>query len=54
MAKFVPDIKTQRWIVITPIRWDRPGEHRDKEIKEPCPFCFGNEKLTPPEVTRVG
>lgn len=54
MAKFVPDIKTQRWIVITPVRWGRPDENREKETAEPCPFCYGNEKLTPAEVVRVG
>lgn len=54
MAKFVPDVKTQRWIVINPVRLTRPDEHRDKGIQEPCPFCTGNEKLTPPEIFRVG
>src|SRR3989344_8554471 len=53
MAKFVPDIKTQRWIVISPVRSDRPDEHRDGESKE-CPFCCGNESMTPPEVLRIG
>lgn len=52
MAKFVPDIKTQRWIVIAPARVDRPVEYKDK-VKS-CPFCTGNESLTPPEVYRIG
>jgi len=54
MAKFVPDVKTQRWIVIAPVRQDRPDEHRDKEKKNLCPFCSGNEKETPPEIMRLG
>ncbi|MBM3283234.1 hypothetical protein FJY90_03180 [Candidatus Gottesmanbacteria bacterium] len=54
MAKFVPDIKTQRWIVISPVRWDRPYDHIEDRSKQACPFCPGNETLTPPEIARVG
>lgn len=54
MAKFVPDIKTQRWIVISPVRWDRPDEHGREKPADLCPFCPGNESLTPPEIGRVG
>lgn len=55
MAKFVPDIKTQRWIVIAPARQDRPDQHKDKEkVSGVCPFCEGNESLTPPEIYRIG
>ncbi|MBI2611485.1 DUF4931 domain-containing protein [Candidatus Gottesmanbacteria bacterium] len=56
MARFVPDVKTQRWIIISPVRHDRP----DQFVKEAppqakiCVFCEGNESLTPPEVMRVG
>lgn len=54
MAKFVPDVKTQRWIVIAPARVDRPDElGGTTEIKE-CPFCCGNEHITPPEIMRIG
>jgi len=53
MAKFVPDIKTQRWIVISPTRQARPDEHKDK-TKQVCPFCEGNESMTPPELMRLG
>jgi len=52
MAKFVPDIKTQRWIVIAPARSDRPTEYKEKI--DACPFCQGNENMTPPEVYRIG
>ncbi len=54
MAKFVPDIKTQRWIVIAPTRVDRPDEHVTEVKKPVCPFCSGNEGMTPPEVYRLG
>ena len=51
MAKFVPDVKTQRWVVIAPGRSDRPSQiHGEPSV---CPFCLGNENLTPPEVSRV-
>src|SRR3989344_4226813 len=51
MAKFVPDVKTQRWVVIAPGRTARPSQvHGEPSV---CPFCFGNEALTPPEVSRV-
>ena len=52
MAKFVPDINTKRWVVISPGRTNRPQE--DKQRVEGCPFCEGNESVTPPEVWRVG
>jgi UDPglucose--hexose-1-phosphate uridylyltransferase len=54
MAKFVPDIKTQRWIVIAPSRSDRPDEHNGAPISNVCVFCPGNENLTPPEIMRIG
>lgn len=54
MAKFVPDVKTQRWIVISPTRIDRPDEHIGQVKTKACPFCTGNEGMTPPEVYRVG
>lgn len=52
MAKYVPDIKTQRWVVIAPARTDRPAD--SAPAKPACPFCTGNESLTPPEVYRLG
>lgn len=54
MAKFVPDIKTQRWIVIAPARNDRPDEHAMPESVKACAFCPGNEKYTPSEIMRAG
>ncbi len=61
MAKYVPDVKTQRWVVIAPVRTTRPEDFsRDSSIPAlrseapKCPFCPGNEALTPPEVYRIG
>ncbi|OGY16599.1 MAG: hypothetical protein A2785_03330 [Candidatus Chisholmbacteria bacterium RIFCSPHIGHO2_01_FULL_49_18] len=72
MAKFVPDVKTRRWVVIAPSRIARPKDAGRDTVKEkvsadeqfpkkngyhyhqPCPFCLGNEQLTPPEIYRWG
>lgn len=54
MAKFVPDIKTQRWIIISQSRLQRPDEHAHPHIGHMCAFCPGNEEVTPPEIMRVG
>ncbi len=60
MAKYVPDIKTQRWVVITPTRNARPADSApvkpfdSSQGKPACPFCVGNETITPPEVYRIG
>lgn len=56
MARYVPDVHTRRWVIIAPKRKSRPDLYQDKEngggLK--CPFCEGNEKMTPPEVSRIG
>lgn len=52
MAKYVPDVKTQRWVVITPKRVERPSD--SAATKPTCPFCVGQESMTPPEVYRIG
>ncbi len=68
MAKYVPDIGSHRWVIISPVRSSRPIsiEYPDEKsavhpevpsesrgTKE-CPFCAGNEAMTPPEVYRIG
>lgn len=52
MAKYVPDVKTQRWVVIAPGRTKRP--ENAAEVTPTCPFCVGHEGMTPPEVYRIG
>lgn len=57
MAKFVPDVKTERWIVIATNRRDRPDDTQKPLTAvggKVDPFAYGNEHLTPPEVYRVG
>lgn len=64
MAKYVPDVKTQRWVIITPSRTRRPTDAQTSPTEPAavdvsqgrpvCPFCPGNEAITPPEVYRIG
>lgn len=56
MAKYVPDVKTQRWVVIAGGRTGRPVSSTSQTSQKPaaCPFCAGNEQATPPEVYRIG
>ena len=51
MSKYVPDIMSRRWVIISPQRLGRP---KDREKPSHCPFCPGHEKDTPPEVARYG
>lgn len=54
MAKFVPDIKTQRWIVIAPSRLNRPDDTTVEKKPASDPFEEGNEASTPSEICRIG
>ncbi len=54
MAKFVPDIKTQRWIIVSQTRMGRLEASGQNAKRKPCPFCCGNEHLTPSEIYRMG
>lgn len=59
MAMYVPDVKTQRWVIVAPSRKSRPDQgavHPGsyQRAENGCPFCVGNEKMTPPEVYRIG
>lgn len=49
MADLRHDPLTGRWSAVAPGRLDRPFGDGD-----PCPFCAGNERLTPPETLRLG
>ncbi len=51
MSKYVPDILSRRWVIISPQRIARPDGSKKKGR---CPFCPGEEKETPPEVFRLG
>lgn len=48
MARFVPDNKTGRWVIIAPTRVTRPHDNSTtpQEVKvAACPFCPGQESL---------
>lgn len=53
MARFVPDIMSHRWVIISPQRFSRPQADK-KHLKSECPFCEGNESKTPAEIARYG
>ena len=45
------DLIQKRWIIYAPEREKRPSDYARPQapvIDEPCPFCPGNEHLTPP------
>ena len=45
-----------RWVIISTERGKRPSDFTGSEKrKEPrsCPFCPGNESLTPPEIVAI-
>jgi len=53
MPQLRKDPITGRWVIIAPERADRPHaivRMRPEENGEPCPFCPGNESMTPPEL----
>jgi UDPglucose--hexose-1-phosphate uridylyltransferase len=56
MSEFRKDPLHNKWVLIVPIRSKRPHaffnemETEDKNKKQDCPFCEGNESMTPPEV----
>ncbi|MBI4129852.1 DUF4931 domain-containing protein [Candidatus Roizmanbacteria bacterium] len=54
MARYVPDILSHRWVIISPQRLSRPEDETAGKKPKKCIFCPGNEHLTPPEVFRSG
>jgi len=57
MNELRKDCILDRWVIIAENRSRRPHEYAKAAppVKEGvCPFCPGNEKLTPPEVARIG
>ncbi len=50
---------TDKWVIIAPERAKRPSDYRvpqekgKEENPRTCPFCPGNEGMTPPELYRV-
>ncbi|MDO8497863.1 MAG: DUF4931 domain-containing protein [bacterium] len=55
MSKYVPDISSNRWVIISQSRIARPDNNHTKHLgKKECPFCEGNEHMSPNELYRVG
>jgi len=43
----------ERWVIVAPERSKRPQDYvvaKDEKKERECPFCEGNEGLTPPEI----
>ncbi len=55
MSEFRKDTLHNKWTLIVPTRGKRPHAfsyeetEEEKKDKKDCPFCEGNEKMTPPE-----
>ncbi|MGZ8497840.1 MAG: galactose-1-phosphate uridylyltransferase [Candidatus Binatia bacterium] len=52
MSEFTKDPLTGRGVIIAPERGQRPNQFVPTSVAEsaqPCPFCPGNERQTPPE-----
>lgn len=54
MAQFISDVTKKRTTVIVPGRTERPISGELPKTHDVCPFCPGNEHITPPEVFRIG
>ena len=54
MAKFVPDVTTNRWVIIAEGRSKRPKEAKAaSNVNKICVFCPGFEKIPGTEVYRI-
>lgn len=55
MAKYVPDVTTNRWIVIAESRLKRPKDTKPSpNAVKVCIFCPGMEKIPGEEIFRLG
>ena len=59
-SQFRRDPTTGKWVLVAPGRARRPETVQRPSAQEPmmswdpnCPFCPGNESMTPPEVLRI-
>ena len=53
MPEFRKDPIIDRWVILAADRKSRPSDFSDTEPNknsQVCPFCPGNENITPPEV----
>lgn len=56
MAKYVPDITTNRWVIVAEGRSKRPTDAKAKavNVNKICVFCPGFEKIPGEELLRIG
>ena len=55
MAKYVPDITTNRWVIYAESRSKRPRDTKPApNVNKICVFCPGFEKIPGEEVYRIG
>ncbi len=49
------DLFTDRYVIVAPRRAQRPGFLQSASMpqNQPCPFCEGNESMTPPEIYAI-
>ena len=50
MPELRKDPLHERWVIVSLERGRRPSELSSPRRVDPCPFCPGNEHLTPPEI----
>ena len=54
MSKYIPDVLSRRWVIVSSQRLERPDDNLKTKKKNLCVFCPGNESYTPSEVLRIG
>ncbi len=56
MAKYVPDITTDRWVIVAEGRTKRPSDHKLQapNVNKICVFCPGFERIPGEELFRIG
>lgn len=53
MSQLRRDVLTGEWVIIAKERDGRPYHFDDKPHEQECPFCPGNEHMTPGETLRI-
>jgi len=54
VAKYVPDITTNRWVIFAETRSKRPTEVKAINVNKICVFCPGFERIPGEELYRIG
>jgi UDPglucose--hexose-1-phosphate uridylyltransferase len=53
MPEYRFDPFQNRWVILAETRSRRPSNYVSGAEKKDCPFCRGNESMTPPEITAI-